>query len=106
MAVALPFAFIPVGGVSFAARLIIALGVGPAAGGVAGLVIGGGLGAKGPAEPAAAERGASPCGSGAGTRDEAKALAGRLEGIDPIRVDLMTAFGQPLRTVATEEELR
>lgn len=105
MAIALPFAFIPVGGVSFVARLIIALGVGAAAGGVAGLVIGGGLGAKRPAEPVAAERGVTVrirCRS----REEAKALAERLERFDPIRVDLMTAFGQPSGTVATEEELR
>jgi hypothetical protein len=105
MAIALPFAFIPVSGVSFLVRLLVALGVGAAAGGTAGLVIGGGLGAKGPAEPVAADRGVTvriPCRS----RDEAKALADRLERLDPIRVDLMTAFGQPSGTVATEEDLR
>jgi len=73
------------------------------AGATVGLVLGGGLGAKGPAEPLAAARGVT-VGVEARSREEGERVARIFGPLDPIRVDLMTAFEQPARTVSTEEE--
>jgi hypothetical protein len=97
------FGFLPIGHAALGLRVLIGAICGAAAGATVGLVLGGGLGAKGPAEPLAAERGVT-------VRVEARSLEegediARVFGrLDPIRVDLMTAFEQPARTVTTEEE--
>jgi hypothetical protein len=99
----LPFGFIPFGGLSLYVRLIIAVVVGAVAGLSVALVLGGGLGAKDPEEPLAAERGITVRVE-ARTPDEGRQIADLMTRHAPIRVDLMTAFDQPAHTVATEED--
>jgi len=102
-AVGILFGFLPIGHAAIGLRVLIGAICGAVAGATVGLVLGGGLGAKEPAEPLAAERGVT-------VRVDARSLedgehVARLFGrLDPIRVDLMTAFEQPARTVTTEEE--
>jgi hypothetical protein len=103
-AVGVLLGLLPFGG-SLGLRVAIGAIVGAVAGGVAAFVMGGGLGAKSPAAPMAADRGVTvrvACRNA----DQAQRVAGRLSAFDPVRVDLLTAFGQPSGTVSTEEQER
>lgn len=84
--VALPFAFIPMGSLPLGARLIIVAVAGAVAGGTFGFVAGGAAGAKGPAEPLAAESGVSLIVKVGSPRDVERA-AGILAAAEPIRLD-------------------
>lgn len=102
--VTLPVGFIGWGsGLGLLPRLLIAVVVGGTAGATAGFVAGGGFGAKGPAEPLAAERGATVA-MKVTSPEEATLVAEAMQAHDPIRVDLTTAAGEPVNTVTTEEE--
>ncbi|MBW3651224.1 MAG: hypothetical protein KY458_11720 [Actinobacteria bacterium] len=104
MALTLPAALIPlVSSVGVGLRLLIAAIVGGAAGATMGFVAGGGFGAKGPAQPLAAERGTTVA-VDVSSADEAAKVAEAMRGHDPIRIDLTTAEGEPVTVVTTEEE--
>lgn len=93
---------LPFGG-SLGLRLAIGAVVGAVAGSVAAFVMGGALGAKSPAVPLAADRGVTvrvACWDA----DQASLVAERLSALNPVRVDLLTAFDQPSGTVSTEED--
>ena len=102
---ALPLALLPIpyGDLSLVARLLIAAAVGAAAGGTLGLILGGGLAAKGPGEKLAAERGVTLAIS-SDDPAELDRVARALRQRDPIRLDVIGADGQPAGTVTTEEE--
>lgn len=93
----LPAAFIAFGDVNLATRLVITIGVGLAAGSTFGFVMGGGLGAKGPVEELAAERGVT---LSATTTDPA--VTEVLRRHHPIRLDVVEG-DQPVATVTSEE---
>jgi hypothetical protein len=94
----LPAAFIAFGDVNLATRLLITIGVGVAAGATLGFVMGGGLGAKGPVEQLAAERGVT---LSVTTADPT--VADVLRRHDPIRVDVVDG-DQPVATVTSEDD--
>lgn len=94
----IPAAFIAFGDVSLATRLVITIGVGVAAGSTFGFVMGGGLGAKGPVEELAAERGVTL----SVTTDD-PAVADLLQRHHPIRLDVVEG-DQPVATVASEDD--
>lgn len=101
--VTVPLGFVPLGSIGLFPRLLIAAAVGGFAGATMGFVTGGGFGAKGPAQPLAAERGTTvsvPVASA----EEATKVAEAMRGHDPIRIDLTTAEGEPVGVVTTEEE--
>ena len=102
---ALPLAFLPLpyGDLNLVARLVIAAAVGAAAGGTLGLILGGGLAAKGPGEQLASERGVTLAIS---SEDPAELdrVAQALRQRDPIRLDVIGSDGQPAGTVTTEED--
>lgn len=95
--------FIPWGSIGLGPRLIIGAIVGAAAGATIGFVTGGGLAAKGPAEPLAAERGTTVT-IDVRTPEEIERVSEALRGHDPIRIDVATAEGDAVSTVTTEEE--
>lgn len=101
--VCLPLALIEFADVSLPGRLLIAAIVGAFAGATLGFVMGGGLGAKGPGEPLAAERGVTVAVE-ASDPEEAARVADVLKEREPIRLDAMLADGQPADTVTTEED--
>ncbi|HVF73800.1 MAG TPA: hypothetical protein VM938_02025 [Acidimicrobiales bacterium] len=94
----IPAAFVAFGDVNLATRLVITIGVGLAAGSTLGFVMGGGLGAKGPAEQLAAERGVTL----SVTTDDPE-MAEVLRRHDPIRVDVVQG-DQPVATVTSEDD--
>jgi hypothetical protein len=96
--VSLPLAFFFARDVSFAVRLGAAIGVGVALGGTMGFVLTS-LGAKGPSEPMAAERGVTV--RVHSDRDDVRAAM--LEA-HPIRLDVIDDTGKPIETIATEEQ--
>lgn len=101
--VTVPLGLVPLGSIGLFPRLLIAAVVGGFAGATMGFVTGGGFGAKGPAQPMAAERGTTvsvPVASA----EEATKVAEAMRGHDPIRIDLTTAEGEPIGVVTTEEE--
>jgi hypothetical protein len=98
----LAIAFIGWGSIGLAPRLVIGALVGAAAGATAGFVIGGGFGAKSPAQPMAAERGVTVA-VDVTDRAEATRLADRMRAYRPIRIDLV-AEGEPKETLTTEED--
>ncbi|MFN2590969.1 MAG: hypothetical protein ABR518_09395 [Actinomycetota bacterium] len=101
----LPAAFLPID-MSLTARLLIAAAVGVTAGATLGLVLGGGLGMwdrRGPGSKLAAERGTTVGIKTSGPR-QAGDVVERIEGEDPIRVDLTTSERGPTGVAATEEE--
>jgi hypothetical protein len=104
-AIGILFGFLPIGHAAVALRIVIGAVSGAVAGATVGLVLGGGLGAKRPAEPLAAARGVTVRVE-ARSREEGESVARIFGRLDPIRVDLMTAFEQPARTVTTEEDDR
>jgi len=93
-----PAAFVAFGDVSLATRLVITIGVGVAAGATFGFVMGGGLGAKGPVEQLAAERGVT---LSVTTADAA--VADILRRHNALRVDVIEG-DQPVATVASEDD--
>ena len=97
-----PFGFIPIGGVSLGARLLIAVIAGGFAGAVIGFVLGGGFGMKDPSEATmAAERGVTLAVEVPEERtDEALKILDRPK---IIRLDQLTADGVPEGTIETEE---
>ena len=95
---ALPFGFISFGGLVLWTRLLTMAAIGGAAGAVFGFILGGGLAAKGPAEPLGTEKGTTV---GVNTSDPGVAEA--LAEEKPIRVDTV-GDGQPVGTVTTEED--
>ncbi len=95
---ALPFGFIPFGGLVLWTRLLTLALIGGTAGAVFGFILGGGLAAKGPSEPLATEKGTTV---GVSSSDPATAEA--LADERPIRVDTV-GDGQPVGTVTTEED--
>jgi len=92
-------ALVFMGNVDVPVRILIGAAIGAAGGGVLGFVDGGGLGAKGPAEPLAAERGVPVL-----VRSNDVAVEQTLEEFRPLRVDLLNGEGHPVGTVATDEE--
>lgn len=101
--VTVPLGFVPLGSIGLFPRLLIAAVVGGFAGATMGFVTGGGFGAKGPAQPMAAERGTTVSVAVA-SAEEATKVAEAMRGHDPIRIDLTTAEGEPIGVVTTEEE--
>lgn len=97
IAVAVPAAFIFFTEEQLVVRLVIAVFVGAVAGGTFGFVAGGGMGAKGPAEQLAAERGTTLSIAGGG-----QSAVDILQRYQPIRLDVVLD-GQPVDTIATEE---
>jgi hypothetical protein len=102
IAVALPIALIPIGQTSLAFRLVLWGIVGGVAAGVAALAISGGLSAKSPGVPLAAERGVT-VGVIAEGPDQARAVADALAKLDPIRLEAGVAE-RPTGMVAREPE--
>lgn len=80
------------------ARLIVLAGLGAAAGGAAGLILGAGEAEKGSREPLAAERGVA-----VRVESAAPGLEKVLAAAGPIRVDRVSDSGTATRTVATDE---
>jgi hypothetical protein len=99
---ALPLGLIPLMSIGLVPRLVIAAVVGAAAGATVGFMLGG-FTAKGPAIPLAAERGTTIA-IPVRTPEEIGVVTGILEGHGPIRIDLTTDEGNPVSTVATEED--
>ena len=100
--VGLLLAFIPIGGTSLGFRLLLWGIVGGIAAAVVALAIGGGLSAKGPSEPMAAERGVT-VGIMVNSGEEARRAAEVLSQHDPIRLDTGVA-GRPTGMVSREPE--
>lgn len=101
--VTVPLGFVPLGSIGLLPRLLIAAVVGGFAGATMGFVTGGGFGAKGPAEPLAAERGTTVSVQ-VTSAEEATKVAEAMRKHDPIRIDLTTAEGEPITALTTEEE--
>ena len=80
-------------------RIVVGAAIGGLGGGVLGFVDGGGLGAKGPAEPLAAERGVPVL-----VRSNDLSVEQTLEEFHPLRIDLLNGQGHPVGTVATDEK--
>jgi hypothetical protein len=100
--VGVALAFIPIGETSLGFRLVLWAIVGAIAAAVAALAIGGGLSAKGPREPMAAERGVT-VGIMANGAEQARSAAEALSQHDPIRVDTGIAE-RPTGMVTREPE--
>jgi hypothetical protein len=100
--VGVALAFIPIGDTSLGFRLVLWAIVGAIAAVVAALAIGGGLSAKGPREPMAAERGVT-VGIMANGAEQARSAAEALSQHDPIRVDAGIAE-RPTGMVTREPE--
>ncbi len=98
-ALLVPFAFFLFTEFSLFGRLAVAVFTGGLAGATVGAVAGGGLGAKGPADPLAAERGVT-----VRVDDRRQEVADALAEEDPIRLDKVSGSGVRLDTVTTEEE--
>jgi hypothetical protein len=98
--VALPFGFIDFGPPVWQ-RFVIAAFVGGVAGATLGFTVGGGWGAKGPAEPLGAERGVVVAASVA-AGEEADRVASALAALHPIRLDVLDEAGRRIETVTEE----
>lgn len=99
---ALPLGLIEWWSLSLVSRLVIAACVGAVTGATIGFEIGGGFGAKGPAEPLAAERGVPVSVT---VRDDLAASVVRvMREANPIRLDLGTLEGNPVATLETEDD--
>lgn len=97
--VGLPVGFIEFGDSTLATRLFITGGVGAAAGATMGFVVGGGWGGRvGAEKQLAGERGVTVAAPDTPTTVEALLEKG------PIRIDRVRPDGQPVATVATEEQ--
>jgi hypothetical protein len=96
---ALPFAFVSWGSLPLWGRMLLAVVVGATAGAIVGFIIGGGEAEKGAGAPLAAEHGVTLRVSDA--RAEVQQV---LVAAEPIRLDLVTADGAPLRSLTSESE--
>ena len=94
-----PFAFFLFTEFSLFGRLAVAVVTGGLAGATVGAVVGGGLGAKGPADPLAAERGVT-----VRVDDGRPEVAAALADEDPVRLDKLSESGVRIDTVTTEDE--
>jgi hypothetical protein len=99
--VLLPVGLVPFDAVPLGARLALAALLGAVAGSTVGFVAGGGLGARGPAVPLAAERGVT---LSVDRTDDA--VRRQLATADVIRIDLVGPDGATLEVVDTEEQHR
>jgi hypothetical protein len=97
--VLLPFAFIPVSGMSFAVRLFWCAVVGATAGGTLAFIVTSAMAAKDPFEPSAAQRGVV-----VRVDDVRPAVEEALRKAAPIRLDQVDQDGNVLKTVVTEED--
>jgi hypothetical protein len=96
LVLALPLAAIPFGDVAVWLRVLLVAVVGVVVGGTVGWVLGGGFGAKRGEEPLAAERGVTL------STTATERLQDVLAQTHPIRLDLVTEHGEPVRAVTTE----
>ena len=94
-----PLAFFVFTDFSLFGRVAVALFTGGLAGATVGAVAGGGLGARGPANPLAAERGVT-----VRVDDGRQEVADALAQEDPVRLDKLSQSGVRLDTVTTEED--
>ena len=94
-----PLAFFVFTDFSLFGRVTVALFTGGLAGATVGAVAGGGLGARGPANPLAAERGVT-----VRVDDGRQEVADALAQEDPVRLDKLSQSGVRLDTVTTEED--
>lgn len=99
---AAPLAFIPLMSIGFGLRLVIAVLVGATAGATVGFMAGG-FAAKGPAVQLAAERGITVA-IDVRTPEEIELVTEVMQRHSPIRIDLTTAEGNAVSTLATEED--
>lgn len=100
LVIALPFTFVGFGGLAWWWRFCILAAAALAAGGTVGFIAGGGILARsGPADPAAATRGTVLA-----VRGSDPAVIDLIRRADPIRLDVVSPHGAPMRTVATEAE--
>jgi hypothetical protein len=97
--VALPLALVPMGGLDWWARVLIVVAVGALAGGAVGFVVGGALGAKGPADALAAQRGVTVAVTGDIDRTR-RVMSAR----GPIRLDLVESGRVPVDALETDED--
>lgn len=94
---AAPFSLIPFGTMGIAGRLMIVAIIGAVAGGTVGFVAGGGAGAKGPAEPLAAEEGVTMSVHVTGDESRQRVLS-LLEAAEPLRIDELRG-GEPEQAI-------
>jgi hypothetical protein len=100
LVIALPFTFVGFGGLEWWWRLCILAAAALAAGGTVGFIAGGGILARsGPADRAAGARGVVLA-----VRSSDPAVIDVIRRADPIRVDVVSPYGAPMRTVATEAD--
>lgn len=99
---ALPLGFVPWLSIDVGLRLVIAAVVGATAGATVGFMAGG-FTAKGPGLPLAAERGTTVA-IAVRTPEEVDLVTKVMEQHAPIRIDLTTAEGNAVGTLATEED--
>lgn len=100
LVIALPFTFVPFGGLAWWWRLCILAAVGLAAGGTVGFIAGGGMLARGgPAKRAAAARGVVLA-----VQSSDPAVIDLVRQSEPIRLDVVSPHGAPIRTVSSEAD--
>jgi hypothetical protein len=98
--IALPFTFVGFGGLAWWWRFCILAAAGLAAGGTAGFIAGGGILARsGPADRAAGARGVVLA-----VRSSDPTVIDVIRRADPIRLDVVSPHGAPMRTVTTEAD--
>ncbi len=97
-AIGVPLAFIDFG-MTFWTRLLLIEGLLVATGFAIGLVLGPSLGVKRPNEPMAAQRGFT-----VRVRQNDAPTRARLSAFNPVRLDEITVDGEPVSTLATEED--
>jgi hypothetical protein len=100
MLVTLPLALFAFDSGSTAMRVTMALIIGAVAGGTIGTIVGAGLGARGPADQAAAHVGVPVRVDGPFGEEVVRKLIDHR----PIRLDLVQEDGTPVRTLMTEED--
>jgi outer membrane lipoprotein SlyB len=95
----LPLALVSMGDLSAGARVLIVMACGALAGGVVGLVLGGALGARRPAEAMAAQRGVTVTAAPA-----TEAVERAMAELHPLRLDVVNRRGTPLDSRPDERE--
>jgi hypothetical protein len=97
LAVALPFAAIPMGGLELTTRLLIVAAVGLVFGAFLGWFLGGAFGLDRPEEPLAATRGTTLAVPDSDAARQVLLTSGTL------RVDVVSAAGEPVATLASND---
>jgi len=97
--IALPFAFISWGSLPLWGRIVLTSVIGATAGATVGFIVGGGEAEKGAGAPLAAEHGVTV--RVADARPEVQRTLGEEE---PLRLDVVTPDGTPLRSITSESE--